>query len=75
MKLSIDKALEDYIAREVESGGFADADAVVNDALRLHQTTLTALREEVGKGLDDAAHGHHRPVTAAEFLARARSAS
>ena len=73
MKLSIAKELEDYIAEEVESGRFADASAVVNDALRLHEGYLTATREDVRKGLDDFANGRFRSVTAGEFLARARA--
>ncbi|WP_439631709.1 ribbon-helix-helix domain-containing protein [Shinella sp.] len=72
MKLSIAKELEDYITDEVESGRFADASAVVNDALRLHETYLAAVREDVQMGLDDLAKGRYRPVTAKEFLARAR---
>ena len=75
MKLSITKELEDYIAEEVESGRFADADAVVNDALRLHEIYLAALRADVRKGLDDMSRGRYRPITAAEFLTKARSAS
>ncbi|HSX72796.1 MAG TPA: type II toxin-antitoxin system ParD family antitoxin [Shinella sp.] len=75
MKLSIAKELEDYIAGEVESGRFTDASAVVNDALRLHETYLAAVREDVRKGLDDLSAGRHRPVTAEDFLARARASA
>lgn len=75
IKLSIAKELEDYIAEAVESGRFADASAVVNDALRLHEACLAALQQDVRKGLDDMAHGRHRSLTAADFLAKARSAA
>ena len=75
MKLSIAKELEDYIAEEVESGRFADADAVVNDALRLHETYLATLREDVRQGLDDLSEGRYRSVTAEDFLAKARAAA
>lgn len=75
MKVSIAKELQDYIADEVESGRFDDADAVVNDALRLHEAYLAAVRKDVQKGLDDASNGRYRSVTAVEFLAKARSAS
>lgn len=73
MKLSIAKELEDYIAEEVESGRFTDASAVVNDALRLHETYLAAVREDVREGLDDLSKSRYRSVTAEEFLARARA--
>ncbi len=73
MNLSISKDLQQYIDDEVESGRFGDASAVVNDALRLHEAYLGRLREDIGKGLDDMANGRHRAITAAEFLARARS--
>jgi len=75
MKLSIAKELEDYIVQEVGSGRFADASAVVNDALRLHETYLAATREDIRTGLEDLARGRHRPVTAEEFLAKARTAA
>ncbi|MCJ8053207.1 type II toxin-antitoxin system ParD family antitoxin [Shinella curvata] len=73
MKLSIAKELENYIADEVESGRFADASAVVNDALRLHESYLASVREDVGKGLDDLANGRFRSITAEEFLTKARA--
>ncbi len=73
MKLSIAKELEDYIADEVESGRFADASAVVNDALRLHESYLASVLEDIGKGLDDLANGRFRSITAEEFLAKARA--
>jgi antitoxin ParD1/3/4 len=73
MKVSIAKELENYIADEVESGRFADASAVVSDALRLHETYLAATREDVRKGLDDLSKGRYRSVTAEEFLAKARA--
>lgn len=75
MKLSIAKDLEDYIEQEVDSGRFADASAVVNDALRLHETYLAAERDDIRAGLEDLAKGRHRPVTAEEFMARARAAA
>ena len=74
MNVSISKELQKYIDEEVESGRFDDASAVVNDALRLHEAYIGRLREKVGEGLDDIESGRHRAVTAAEFLARARSA-
>jgi antitoxin ParD1/3/4 len=75
MKLSIAKELEAYIAEEVESGRFADASAVVNDALRLHEDYLAAVRADVGKGLADFSAGRYRSVAAEDFLAKARKAA
>lgn len=75
MNVSIAKELQSYIDGEVESGRFDDASAVVNDALRLHEAYLATLREQVGKGLDDMANDRVRSVSAAEFMARARSAA
>lgn len=77
MNVSIAKELERYIAEQVETGRFADASAVVSDALRLHEAHLAHLRDEVGAGIDDFNAGRHRIVTAGEFLngAKARASA
>jgi putative addiction module CopG family antidote len=72
MNVSIAKELRTYLEEQVASGRFPDADAVIADALRLHEAQLSALRDEVGKGLDDWSAGRFRSVEKEDFLARAK---
>jgi antitoxin ParD1/3/4 len=60
MSITLTPQLEDQIQRLVESGRYADAEAVMKDALQLleeHQEQLNALRMKIQEGLDEADRG------------------
>jgi putative addiction module CopG family antidote len=60
VSITLTPQLEDQIMRWVESGQYADADAVMKDALHLlaeHQEQLDALRLKLQEGLDEGDRG------------------
>jgi putative addiction module CopG family antidote len=60
MNVTLTPQVEDKIRHWVETGQYADADAVLNDALRLldeHRQRLDALRAKLQIGLDEADRG------------------
>ncbi|HEY7033561.1 MAG TPA: type II toxin-antitoxin system ParD family antitoxin [Thermomicrobiales bacterium] len=60
MSVTLTPQVEDEIRRWVETGRYADADAVVRDALHLleeHEGQLDVLRAKLQVGLDEADRG------------------
>lgn len=60
MGITLTRQLEDQVQRLIESGQYADPEAVMRDALQLleeHQDQLKALRMKIDEGLDEADRG------------------
>lgn len=78
MNVSLTPELEQFVDDKMKSGDFTSASEVVRAGLRLlkerdaeHQARLDALRQDVGKGLDEARRGQTRD--GAEVLADLRN--
>ncbi len=70
MQVTLTKDLEKFIARKLESGGYADASEVVRDALRNFRDKDDPAEidsQELAEMLLPAVHGKHRPLTAKHF--------
>ena len=70
MEISLPKNLQQFVARKVRSGGYADASEVVREALRdFHAKEDPAERDsrELAELLLPAVAGSHRRVTAKDF--------
>jgi putative addiction module CopG family antidote len=78
VEVTLTKELEDFIAEKVKTGGYANQDEVVREALR-HMKAMDdpaeTDSEELAELLLAAARGPHRPLTSGDFdqlRARAR---
>jgi putative addiction module CopG family antidote len=70
MQVTLTKDLEEFIARKVELGGYANASEVVRDALRNFRAKddLSEVdSEELAEMLLPAVRGRHRPLTPKHF--------
>ena len=70
MQVTLTKELEEFIARKVQTGGYADASEVVRDALRNFRAKDDSAEidsPELAEMLLPAVQGRHRPLTAKHF--------
>ncbi len=70
MEISLPKNLQQFVARKVRDGGYANASEVVREALRdLHAKEDPAEQDsqELAELLLPAVAGSHRPVTSKDF--------
>lgn len=70
MQVTLTRDLEDFIARKVQTGGYANASEVVREALRGFRTKDDPAdidSRELAEMLLPAVRGRHRPVTAKHF--------
>ena len=82
MQVTLTRDLEKFIARKVETGGYANPSEVVRDALRNFRAKDDPAEidsQELAEMLLPAVRGRHRPLTAKHFdqlrlLARRRPA-
>jgi putative addiction module CopG family antidote len=82
MQVTLTKDLEEFIARKVETGGYADGSEVVRDALRNFRDKDDPAEidsQELAEMLLPAVRSKHQPLTAKHFdrlrlRARRRSA-
>jgi len=71
MQVTLTKDLEKFIARKVESGGYANPSEVVRDALRNFRAKDDPAEidsHELAKILLPAVRGRHRPLTTKHFI-------
>jgi antitoxin ParD1/3/4 len=76
IEIALPDDLEKFVRQQVESGGFADAAAVLREGLRRliadtelqHQDRLNALRQALRPGLDDIAAGRLSERTVGDFM-------
>ena len=70
MQVTLTRDLEDFIARKVRAGGYANPSEVVRDALRNFRTKDDPAEvdsEELAQMLLPAVRGKHRLLTAKHF--------
>jgi putative addiction module CopG family antidote len=70
MQVTLTKDLEEFIARKVETGGYADASEVIRDALRNFRAKNDPAEmdsQELADLLLPAVRGRHRPLTSKHF--------
>lgn len=70
MQVILTKDLEEFIARKVETGGYADASEVVRDALRNFRDKDDPAEidsHELAEMLLPAVRSKHQPLTAKQF--------
>ena len=70
MQVTLTRDLEEFIARKVQAGGYADASEVVRDALRNFRAKDDSAEidsPELAEMLLPAVQGRHRPLTAKHF--------
>lgn len=70
MQVTLTRDLEDFIARKVKTGGYANASEVIRDALRNFRTKDDPAEtdsRELAEMLLPAVRGRHRPLTAKHF--------
>ena len=70
MQVTLTKDLEKFIARKVQTGGYASASEVVRDALRTFRAKDDPAEldsHELAEMLLPAVRGRHRPLTADHF--------
>lgn len=70
MQVTLTKDLEKFIARKVQTGGYANPSEVVRDALRNFRAKhdpAEADSQELAELLLPAVRGRHRPLTAKHF--------
>jgi putative addiction module CopG family antidote len=70
MQVALTKDLEKFIARKVQTGGYANPSEVVRDALRNFRAKDDPAEtdsQELAELLLPAVRGRHRPLTAKHF--------
>jgi putative addiction module CopG family antidote len=70
MQVTLDKELEAFVAEKVQSGGYADADEVVREALRelkAMENPAEIDSQELAELLLAAVDGPHQPLTSEHF--------
>ena len=70
MQVTLTRDLESFIARKVQTGGYANASEVVREALRRFRAEDDPGEidsEELAEMLLPAVRGRHRPLTADHF--------
>jgi putative addiction module CopG family antidote len=76
MIVTLPPELEEFVIRQVESGLFPNSNEVIHEGLRLlrerYDQRLTALRQEIAVGIEQADRGELAPLQAMETLARVR---
>ena len=71
MKIELKPRLEQMVRAQIDAGTYADADAVVEDALGLleeHQAKLAHLRVSIAKARQDVESGHYLVIESRDQL-------
>ncbi|MFN7168715.1 MAG: type II toxin-antitoxin system ParD family antitoxin [Pannonibacter sp.] len=72
MRVTVTSRLDAYVKKQLESGEYASADALVEDALRLHaalQAQSEALRQDIEAGIRSLDAGDGKQLSAASVKA------